>query len=108
MPYNKKPTIREKKYCSCVIKSFGSKHQKDKMKENPKLNPYSLCTHVMYNAQDKKRKQTIECDKILKFEKYDINSLRGYAKSKGIKVTQNGKYKNKNDLVTSLNKLKTN
>jgi hypothetical protein len=99
-----KPTLREKKYCSCVIQNIGSKYQQEKRKENPTLSPYGLCTYSLYNSQNKTRRKVIPCDKILKFEKYDINILRAYAKEKKVKVTQNGKYKTKEQLVRDMYK----
>ena len=64
---------------------------KKKEKRNPNLSPYGLCIYSLYNSQDKTRKKMIPCDKILKFEKYDINILRAYAKEK--KVKSNSKWK---------------
>jgi hypothetical protein len=99
-----KPTLREKKYCSCVIQNIGSKYQQERRKNDPSLSAYGLCTHALYNAQDKTRKKIIPCDSILKFEKYDINILRAYAKEKKVKITENGRYKNKERLVKDMYK----
>ena len=99
------PTIREKKYCSCVIKVSGNNSKKTNNNDNTNQSPYGLCTFSLYNKQGLKRNKVVPCDKILNFSKYNINELRGYAKMKNIKVTSNGKYKTKDELVKDLNKL---
>ena len=110
-------TVREKKYCSCVIKVSGNNNKnKNNDKNNDKnsdknnssntnQSPYGLCTYSLYNKQGLKRDKVIQCDKIINFKKYNINELRGYAKMKKIKVTSNGKYKSKDELVKDLYKL---
>ena len=99
-------TLREKKYCSCVIKVSGNNNKKsNKKSNNSNQSPYGLCTYSLYNNQGLKRNKVIPCDKILNFNKYNINELRGYAKIKNVKVTSNGKYKSKEELVKSLNSL---
>jgi hypothetical protein len=78
----------EQRYCSCIIKA--------------KYPSYALCTHSVYNLQNKKRTKNIECDKIIDFDKYDLLTLRTYAKNKKIKITKNGKYKTKDVLINDL------
>ena len=106
-------TVREKKYCSCVIKVSGNSSENNNNSRfqinnsNTNKSPYGLCTYSLYNKQGLKRDKVIQCDKIINFKKYNINELRGYAKMKKIKVTSNGKYKSKDELVKDLYKLST-
>jgi hypothetical protein len=100
----KEEKITEKKYCSCVIQNIGSKYQQERRKEDPNLSAYGLCTYAVYNRQNKKRERQVPCDKILEFEKYDIEILRAYAKEKKVKITEEGKYKKKEKLVEDMYK----
>ena len=96
------PTIRERKYCSCIIQVSG------KSNKNDNNSPYALCTHSLYNKKGLKRNKVVPCDNIIDFNKYNLNELKGYAKMKNINVTNNGKYKSKTELVNDLNKLSNN
>ena len=99
---SKKLSKIERKYCSCLMMVLGDKKQKQARKENPKLTPFGLCTHSVYNSKGLKRTTNPECGPYYKFEKYPIDSLREYAKQRKINVTENSKYKSKEQLVKEL------
>jgi len=83
----------EQKYCSCIL----SVMKKD-------INPYGLCTNSVYGSRNLTRKTNPLCATYYKFEKYDLSSLREYAKSKKVKITENSRYKSKDKLVLDLYK----
>ena len=90
-------TKREKKYCSCLMKVRATLK-----KSNPR-SPYAICTTSLYNAQNLKRTKRVNCSKNYKFNVYNLNHLRQYAKEKKIKIYEKGKLLNKSKLIKRLN-----
>ena len=75
-----------KKFCSCLTK-VGRKVE----------NPYGICTKSVYSTRGLKRKGRVSCA----FTK-TLPELRRYAKTKNIKLTKNGKYLTKKELLKKL------
>lgn len=96
---DKKLTKRDKKYCSCVMMVMGEQ-RKNKEKDTDRKNPYALCTWSLYNREGKERKGQIDCKKYYKYEKYNLDSIKEYAKRNGIKITG----KKKQELIDELYK----
>lgn len=82
--------VVEQKYCRCIRKIS---------KKNPRINPYGICTKSVYGSRNIKRGK-VKCSKF--YEQYSIRELRDIAKKKNIRVTENGRYKNKTRLIRDL------
>ena len=80
----------EKNYCHCI--------QQIKTK-NPKINPYAICTDSVYGSRNITRDNIVNCGKYYNWESMTVKELRGHAKSKNLKITKNGKYIKKKDLL---------
>ena len=85
----------EKNYCHCI--------QQIK-KKNPEINPYAICTDSVYGSRNIKRKKTVKCDKYYDWKNMKVKELRGHAKSKKLKITKNGRYLKKKELLKMLEK----
>ena len=83
----------DKTYCHCIQKV---KHK------NPNINPYAICTNSVYSSRNLKRTKVIKCDKYYDWDKMNVKELRKHAKRKNIKLTKNGKYIRKADLIKLL------
>jgi len=65
----------EKKYCSCLMKVRSKKVN----------NPYGICTNSVYGSRNSVRDRVINCSKHYDFKKYNLKTLKLYAKEKKIK-----------------------
>jgi len=65
----------EKKYCSCLMKVRSKKVN----------NPYGICTNAVYDSRNSVRDRVINCSKHYDFKKYNLKTLKLYAKEKKIK-----------------------
>ena len=92
----KKLNIREKKYCSCIMKVRANLSKKNTR------GPYGICTSAIYNKQNKKRSKLIKCSKYYNFSVYNLKHLKEYAREKKIKLTKNGKSKTKAQLLKDI------
>lgn len=86
MYFNNKMNLVTKKFCSCLTK-VGRKVE----------NPYGICTKSVYSTRGLKRKGRVSCA-----HTKTLPELRRYAKTKNIKLTKNGKYLTKKDLLKKL------
>ena len=68
-------TKREKKYCSCLMKVRSKKFN----------NPYGVCTNAVYGSRNSVRDRVVNCAKHYDFKKYNLKTLKLYAKEKKIK-----------------------
>ena len=65
----------EKKYCSCLMKVRSKKIN----------NPYGICTNAVYSSRNSIRNRLVNCAKHYDFKKYNLKTLKLYAKEKKIK-----------------------
>lgn len=63
----------ESRYCRCVMHVAN---------QYPAYNPYAVCTSSIYSKQDIKRKGVVKCAAQYRFEDFDTEELRGYARMK--------------------------
>ena len=65
----------EKKYCSCLMKVRSKKIN----------NPYGICTNAVYGSRNSIRDRVVNCAKYYDFKKYNLKTLKLYAKEKKMK-----------------------
>ena len=51
----------KKRYCSCLFKLRKKKSLKKKKPFKQIKNPYAICTHTIFNLQNKKKLVKIDC-----------------------------------------------
>jgi len=65
----------EQKYCSCLMKVRSKKIP----------NPYGICTSSVYGSRNSIRDRLVYCSKHYDFKKYNMKTLKLYAREKKIK-----------------------
>lgn len=80
----------EKKFCKCVYSL--------RRREYSKSSAYAICTKSVYGSRGLQRQRMIACQ----LERRTVAQLRDLARERGLRITRNGRYLNKKQLVRSI------